>query len=62
MAWALTITKASFLLVVTTSMVGLNTVTYAKISPKMVNSRDIAGKHRRRRRTPWALRIPLETQ
>ena len=28
---------------VTTSMVGLKTVTYAKISPKMVNPRDIAG-------------------
>ena len=28
---------------VTTSMVGLKTVTYAKISPKMVNPRDIDG-------------------
>ena len=27
---------------VTTSMVGFKTVTYAKISPKMVNPRDIA--------------------
>ena len=26
------------------------TVTYAKISPKMVNPRDLAGEHRRRRR------------
>ena len=32
---------------VTTSMVGLKTVTYAKISHKMVNPRDIAGEHRR---------------
>ena len=29
---------------VTTSMVGLKTVTYTKISPKMVKPRDIAGK------------------
>ena len=35
---------------VTTSVVGLKTATYAKISPKMVNPRNIAGKHRRRRR------------
>ena len=35
---------------VTTSMVGLKTVTYAYISPKMVNPRDIAGECRRRRR------------
>ena len=28
---------------VTTSMAGLKTVTYAKISPKTVNPRDIAG-------------------
>ena len=34
----------------TTSMVGLETVTYAKISPKVVNPRDIAGEPRRRRR------------
>ena len=34
---------------VATSMVGLKMVTYAKISPKMVNPRDIAGEHRRRR-------------
>ena len=34
---------------VTTSMVGLKTVIYAKISPKMVNARDIAGEPRRRR-------------
>ena len=33
---------------VTTSMVGLKTVTYAKISPKMVNPRNTAGEHRRR--------------
>ena len=32
----------------TTSMVGLKTVTYTKISPKMVNPRDVAGKCRRR--------------
>ena len=35
---------------VTTSMVGLKTVAYAEISPKMVNPRDIAGERRRRRR------------
>ena len=35
---------------VTTSMVGLEMVTYAKISPKMVKPRDIAGECRRRRR------------
>ena len=35
---------------VTTSMVGLKRSTYAKISPKMVNPRDTAGEHRRRRR------------
>ena len=34
---------------VTTSMIGIKTVTYAKISPKMVNPRDIAGARRRRR-------------
>ena len=33
---------------VTTLMVGLKTVTYAKISAKMVNPRDIAGVRRRR--------------
>ena len=38
---------------VTTSLAGLKkTVTYAKISPKMVNPRDIAGERRRRRRSP----------
>ena len=31
-------------------MVWLKTVTYVKISPKMVNPRDIAGKRRKRRR------------
>ena len=35
---------------VTTSMVGLKTVTYAKISPKVVNPRDLAGERRRKRR------------
>ena len=34
---------------VTTSIAGLKTVTYAKISPTMVNPRDIAGERRRRR-------------
>ena len=33
---------------VTTSMVGLKMVTYTKISPKIVNPRDIAGECRRR--------------
>ena len=32
----------------TTSMVGLKTVTYAEVSPKMVNPREIAGERRRR--------------
>ena len=35
---------------VSISVVGLKTVTYAKISPKIANLRDIAGEHRRRRR------------
>ena len=36
---------------VTTSMIGLKkSATYAKISPKMVNPRDLAGERRRRRR------------
>ena len=34
---------------VTASMAGLKTVTYAKISPKMVNPRDLPGEQRRRR-------------
>ena len=34
---------------VTTSIVGLKAVTYAKISPKMMNPRDIVEEHRRRR-------------
>ena len=34
-----------------TSIVGLKTVTYAKISPEMVNASDIAGESRRRRRS-----------
>ena len=34
---------------VTTSVVGLKTVTYIKISPKMVNPRDSAGEFRRKR-------------
>ena len=33
-----------------TSRVGLKTVTNAKVSPKMVNIRDIAGECRRKRR------------
>ena len=31
-------------------MVGLKTVTYAKISPQMVNLRDVAGECRKRRK------------
>ena len=34
---------------VTTSMVGLKTATHAKISPKMMNPRDLAGERRRRK-------------
>ena len=38
---------------VTTAMVGLKMVTYAKISPKMVNSRDIVREYRRRSICCW---------
>ena len=40
-------------------MVGLKTVTYANISPKMMNPRDIAGERRRRIRSVLRLVCPV---
>ena len=48
----LTVEAPLSILLSASSMVGLKTVTYAKMSPQMVNPRDLAGERRRRRRKP----------